>query len=70
VKSGDKFVKTRRLSDGWLESRITHRSLHRRRLLQPGSVALSLSPQKHFHALCLRGREQAVLWQHLDAEAA
>jgi len=45
-------------------------TLLRGRLLQPSSVALSLSPQKHFHVLCLGGREQAVLWQRFATDAA
>jgi hypothetical protein len=46
-------------------------SLRRRRLpLQPSSVALSLSPQKHFHALSLQRGKSAVFRQHLTADAA
>jgi len=59
----------------WRHPRTTngdrqHRSLHLRRFLHPNSVALTFSPQKLFHALCFRGRESAVLWQRMTADAA
>src|SRR5256886_8061664 len=54
----------------WSESiRMRRRSNHGC-LPQPGPVALTLSPQEHFHVLCFANREQAVIRQHLAADSA
>ena len=49
---------------------VVTRSLRRHLPLQPSSVALSLSAQKHFHTLRLRRSKSAVFRQHRTANAA